>query len=133
VINSDDVKLLQTLNNLLSNAVKWSPNGSTIDTAVAEEDYQVTITVQDHGIGIPEKLQSVIFQKNTPASRPGLSGEKSIGMGLYIAKKLVELLNGKISFESKEHEGSVFTITLPKHPVSNLNGNSSRYSQGDAS
>lgn len=113
-INADDVKFLQIANNFISNAIKFSPANSTIEITIAETLEEVFITFKDQGIGIPKSLQDVLFQKNTPASRPGLNGEKSIGMGLYIVKKLTTLMNGKIDFESEENSGTTFTLTLPK-------------------
>lgn len=112
--SNDDVKFLQVLNNLISNAIKWSPSQSVIEIGIKTHDGSFTITVRDHGIGIPEDLKSYLFQKYTPAARDGLRGEKSIGMGLYIVKKLVSLMNGTITFESKENEGTIFILTLPK-------------------
>ena len=114
-VNSDDVKFLQIINNLLSNAVKWSPAGSTIEIGVQESAEQVVVSVSDRGVGIPEQLQAHVFQRNSIASRPGLNGEKSIGMGLYIVKKLVNLLQGNIWFESKVNEGTTFFIRLPRN------------------
>jgi two-component system sensor histidine kinase VicK len=116
-ISNDDVKFLQVLNNLISNAIKWSPSGSTIEIIIDDSGDTFNLTVSDHGIGIPDKLQDQVFKKYTPASRLGLKGEKSIGMGLYIVKKLVGLMDGAISFKSKENEGSSFTLSLPKEEL----------------
>jgi two-component system sensor histidine kinase VicK len=69
-----------------------------------------SVACEDNGIGIPERLKPVLFEKYTPASRRGLRGEPSIGMGLYIVRKLVSILNGKITFESSEGKGSTFVI-----------------------
>lgn len=113
-ISTDDVKFLQVVNNLLSNAVKWSPSGSTIEIILHDEDRYCSITVRDYGVGIPDHLKSVIFQRNSPAGRPGLRGERSIGMGLYIVSRLVALMEGTITFESAENEGASFTLRLPK-------------------
>jgi two-component system, OmpR family, sensor histidine kinase VicK len=116
-IINDSVKFLQVVNNLLSNAIKWSPSGSRIDINVDNQTQKVTIEVKDPGIGIPEEFRSVLFQRNTPASRPGLRGEKSIGMGLYIVKKLVNLMGGKLSFQSEENEGTTFRLQFPGEDV----------------
>jgi two-component system, OmpR family, sensor histidine kinase VicK len=116
-INNDDVKFLQVMNNLISNGVKWSPTGSAIDIIVEDRDDYVSIAVKDPGIGIPDQFKGQIFQKHSPASRVGLRGEKSIGMGLYIVKKLVSLMGGTLHFESQEKKGTTFTITLPKEEL----------------
>ena len=113
-VGNDDVKFLQVINNLLSNAVKWSPAGSTIQTHVSENEKYVIISVTDSGIGIPDRLKPFLFQRNTPASRPGLKGEKSIAMGLYIVRKLVILMGGEITFTSEEGKGSIFNFSMLK-------------------
>ena len=71
------------------------------------------ITIKDDGIGIPEKLQPYIFNQFTKAGRKGLKGENSIGLGLHISKTIVEQHHGKLLVESKENEGTMFTILLP--------------------
>lgn len=113
-INNDDVKFLQVVNNLLSNAVKWSPAKSVIEVIVREYESFITIDFHDHGVGIPKELQETIFQKKTQAMRPGLRGEKSIGMGLYIVKKLVGLMGGTVTLESEENKGTRVTLTFSR-------------------
>lgn len=113
-ITTDSVKFFQILHNLLSNAIKFTPINGKIDIIVDEAEEYFTITIRDNGIGIPEQLQPVIFQPRTPAGRTGLKNEKSSGLGLSIAKKLVEIMGGKIWFESKEQQGTSFFIQLPK-------------------
>jgi two-component system sensor histidine kinase VicK len=113
-ISADDVKFGQIIHNLLSNAIKFTHDDGKIVINVAGQARSLTVTVTDNGIGIPEYLQPYIFKKNTPAGRTGLKGEKSIGMGLYIIKELVELMDGEIEFESEENKGSKFTLTFPR-------------------
>lgn len=116
-VTLDDVKLLQVINNLMSNAVKWSSTNSLIELRVQEATDRFSISVLDEGVGVPEHLQRFLFDKNSRASREGLRGEKSIGMGLYIVKKLVSLMDGTISYESDEGKGSSFTVTFNKESV----------------
>lgn len=113
-VSSDDVKFFQIIHNLLSNAVKFTPANGTVSVDVRDAEKTFTVTIADNGIGIPEHLQRDIFERNTPAGRPGLKGEKSIGMGLYIVRKLVELLQGEIKFTSQENAGTAVNVTLPK-------------------
>jgi two-component system, OmpR family, sensor histidine kinase VicK len=117
-IDNDDVKFMQVVQNLLSNAIKFTKPDGTIEVLVKGTKRKVRIDFKDNGIGIPENLKPVIFEKYTPAGRPGVGGEKSIGMGLYIVRKLVNLMQGRIFYESQEHVGSVFTIEFPldSHP-----------------
>lgn len=112
-INTDDVKLLQVINNLVSNAIKWSPVGGVIEIRVVLEEASAVILVRDHGVGIPDDIKPAIFEKHTRASRAGLRGEISTGMGLYIVKALIQLIDGEITFESREGEGTVFRVRLP--------------------
>lgn len=112
--NLDDVKLLQVLNNLISNAIKFSEENKKIIIRLEDHDHLLTIVVIDYGIGIPENLKPHVFERRGPAGRPGLNGEGSQGLGLSICKRLVELLNGSIWFESAEGRGSSFYVQIPK-------------------
>ncbi len=113
-INTDEVKLLQVINNLVSNALKFSPDEGPITITLSNEKTNVLISINDRGIGIPEAWHSLIFKRNSGIGRPGLRGERSIGIGLSICKDLVSLLSGNIWFESVEGAGSTFHVSLPK-------------------
>lgn len=113
-INSDSVKFFQIIHNLLSNAIKFTPENGRIDIAVEEGENDFTISVTDTGIGIPHHLHPLIFQPRTPAGRSGLKGERSSGLGLSIVKKLVEIMDGQLWFESDENKGATFFVRLPK-------------------
>ena len=112
-IELDNNKFMQVINNLISNAIKFTPDGGRIEVAVAEEPGRVVVTVADDGIGIPETMQPVLFERFTPARRPGLRGEKTTGLGMSIIKTIVELHEGRISCQSAEDQGTTFTIELP--------------------
>jgi two-component system sensor histidine kinase VicK len=112
-INTDEVKLLQVINNLTSNAVKFSAPDKVITIEVSENESEVIVSVKDGGIGIPDDLKPFIFQVQFGAGRKGL-GEKSIGLGLSISFNLIQLMKGKIWFESTVGEGSTFYFSLPK-------------------
>jgi two-component system sensor histidine kinase VicK len=112
-VSIDENKFQQVMNNLLSNAIKFTHEGGHIDIAVAEHTNNVRITVADDGIGIPEKLQPMLFEKFTRARRPGLRGEKATGLGMSVIRTIVGLHEGHIWFESNENQGSTFFIELP--------------------
>jgi two-component system sensor histidine kinase VicK len=114
-VSNDDVKFFQVIHNLLSNAVKFTAEKGKIVIKVINDDDTFSVSIADDGVGIPEFLQPYIFKKNTPAARAGLRGEKSIGMGLYIVKRLVELMRGELTFKSEEGKGSTFTVQFPKN------------------
>jgi two-component system, OmpR family, sensor histidine kinase VicK len=111
---TDEVKFLQVINILISNAIKFTTHGGTISIHIREQAQNIIIQISDDGIGIPESLHPFVFDYNTVAGRPGLQGETSSGIGLSIAKKLVNLMGGRIWFDSKEGAGSNFYISLPK-------------------
>lgn len=113
-VSTDDVKLMQILNNLISNSVKWTPSGRSIEIRLKETAEDLLISVSDPGVGIPKEIQPYVFQRNSIASRPGLAGEKSIGMGLFISRKLTHLIQGNIWFESEENAGTTFFVQIPK-------------------
>lgn len=107
-----DPKLLrQVFSNLLSNATKYSPVGSIIKVSAKRDSGQVTVTVEDHGIGIPQKDINSVFERYSRGSN--VTDISGTGIGLYLAKMVAELHAGKITVESMEGKGSVFTVSLP--------------------
>jgi signal transduction histidine kinase len=118
-ITADEPKLMQVINNLLSNAIKFTPqNGSVTITASAfgDDAKDVTITVKDTGLGIPQEYLPRIFDKFGPFQRSGTAGERGTGLGMSIIKRFVELHNGTITAESIPGSGSTFKIIIPLHP-----------------
>lgn len=110
----DDVKFFQVVNNLVSNAIKFTHDDGQVIVEASEKDATMVVSVKDNGIGIPEYMLPHLFRKNTPAARPGLRGEKSLGLGLYVIKKLVDVMEGSIAVESEEGKGATFTVVLPR-------------------
>lgn len=112
-INSDPVKFFQVIHNVLSNSIKFTRPNGIIEIIVQESDTFDVICIKDNGIGIPDNLKPFIFKERS-GGRIGLKGEKSSGLGLSIAQKLVHLMGGEVWFESTEQNGSSFYIKLPK-------------------
>ncbi|WP_207430635.1 PAS domain-containing sensor histidine kinase [Sabulibacter ruber] len=110
----DDLKFLQAITNLISNALKFTPEDGQVTVSIEDKDFSILVKVADTGVGIPEKYHATLFEKFTPARRPGLRGEKSIGLGMSIVKTIVEWHKGEIWFESKENQGTTFFIRIPK-------------------
>jgi PAS domain S-box-containing protein len=108
-----DRKILRNvLLNLLSNAVKYSPEERGIQVSATVNNQQVTIAVKDQGIGIPESAQKDLFTKFYRAGNA--VNIQGTGLGLHIVKRYVELLEGHISFVSRENEGTTFTVDFPQ-------------------
>jgi two-component system, OmpR family, sensor histidine kinase VicK len=112
-VSIDDMKFMQVLNNIYLNAIKFTPEQGVITTRVEKKERTVLISIEDNGIGIPKHLQPFIFEKFTRARRQGLKGEKTTGLGLSLAKLIVEWHNGKIWFTSEENKGTTFFVEIP--------------------
>ncbi|RDV11960.1 PAS domain S-box protein [Pontibacter diazotrophicus] len=110
----DQDKFGQVITNLISNAIKFTRDGGVIAVDISEQETSVLIAVKDNGIGIPERYHDKLFEKFTPARREGLKGEPSTGLGLAIAKTIMEWHKGSIWFESEENVGTTFYIEIPK-------------------
>ena len=113
-VHVDEPKFIQVIQNLLSNAIKFTPEGGIINISITDRETDVLITIKDNGIGIPTHLQKDLFERFSKAGRPGLQGQKSVGLGMSIIKKIIEWHNGKIWFESAEKKGTTFYIEIPK-------------------
>jgi PAS domain S-box-containing protein len=98
--------------NLLSNAIKYSVEKDAIEIGITDHKEYCTISVQDHGIGIPEKDQERMFSRFFRAGN--VTNIEGTGLGLNIVERYLALLEGSLSFESKEGEGTTFFIKLPK-------------------
>lgn len=111
----DPHKFEQVLNNLISNAVKYSHPATTTTVGLTDvgEKEKVTVFVRDQGQGIPEEDLDKLFQPFEKVGVKPTAGEKSTGLGLAIAKKIVEGHNGTIRVESEVDKGTTFYIDLP--------------------
>jgi PAS domain S-box-containing protein len=112
--HADEDMLRQVLGNLLDNAVKYSPDGGTVAVRTQDAGPFVEIAVSDQGIGIPPEAQERVFEKFFRAD-PNLSrGVGGTGLGLYIAKELVDRMDGQITVDSSPARGTTFTVRLPR-------------------
>jgi signal transduction histidine kinase len=104
--------LEQVLSNLLSNACKFSPDEGRIGLKVEIQGEELLVEVSDDGIGISEEEQSRLFQ---PYHRVEQDRQKfpGIGLGLAVAKQIVEAHGGKIWLVSEPGKGSIFSFTIP--------------------
>lgn len=112
-VKADRQKLYLVLANLLSNAIKFTPKEGRIQVAVEAKGHEVWVSVRDTGIGIPRREQERIFDRFYQVE-PSLTRRfEGMGLGLSIAKGMVELHGGRIWVESVEGMGSSFTFALP--------------------
>lgn len=113
----DPNRLTQVISNLVSNAIKFSPPDTVIGVRTRQVMRRQLLEVADSGPGIPEEEMSMLFQEFSRLSPQPTGGEKSSGVGLSIAKHLVELHGGKIGAKSKIGHGSLFWVELPLQPI----------------
>jgi signal transduction histidine kinase len=113
---ADERKVKQILLNLLSNAVKFTPDGGQVGLAATGAGDGVTIAVSDTGIGIAPEDQAAIFEEFRQVGPEDARRQEGTGLGLTLAKKLVELHGGRIRVQSQVGQGSRFTFTLPARP-----------------
>jgi len=112
LVEADRDRLAQVVGNLLSNAIKYSPDGGVVHIEVRRSEARVRVTVRDEGMGIPTEQQRQIFTKffrGDAGRRLGIGGT---GLGLALAREIVEAHGGRIGFESGER-GSTFWFELP--------------------
>jgi signal transduction histidine kinase len=110
--NTDAPRVSQVLNNFLSNAAKFTQSGDVVEVRLRRLGDKARVEVSDNGIGIPVEAQNDIFNAFQQVN-PGTTGpKKSSGLGLSIAKQLMELLDGNVGFRSIEGEGSTFWMEI---------------------
>lgn len=119
-IIGDGVAMREVLRNLVDNAVKYTLPKGKIDVIMRETGKHYEIDVKDTGVGIPPQALPRLFTKFYRVHGGLESGSRGTGLGLFIAKSIVELHNGTIGVMSKEDVGSVFTVKLPKFNESEL-------------
>ena len=107
----DGALLKRILGNLITNAVQAMPNGGELTMRADQEASGTVITVQDTGIGIPDKVKPKLF---TPFFTTKSKGQ---GLGLAVVKRMTEALNGTVTFESKEGNGTTFIVRFPPQKI----------------
>lgn len=122
LVQADKHKISQVMDNLVGNAVKFSPVGGKIMVAAEQVDGEMKISVADNGMGIPKKDLPHIFDRFYRADNASTRTAAGMGLGLAIAKYVVESHGGKIWAESEVGKGSTFCFTLPLRGVMSKRG-----------
>ena len=122
IVWTDRLKFQKIFLNLLSNAIKYTPSGGRVEACVRwdeknPEGYTCHLSVKDNGIGIRREFLPHIFESFSQDQRPETRNIQGTGLGLAIVKRIVTQLNGQISVDSKEGEGSEFKVDLPLTPA----------------
>lgn len=112
MVDLDELALEHVISNLVSNAVKYAPEGSTVEIHAQADDRDVTITVRDHGMGIPPDEAPRVFERFYRGADRG-HGRRGTGIGLAIVQRYVELGRGRIWVDSEVGVGTAFSFTVP--------------------
>jgi signal transduction histidine kinase len=111
-----DIDMMQTVfRNLISNAIKFTESKGEVVITSSIQENEIHIAIKDNGIGMKPELASSLFQIGEMVSREGTSGEIGTGLGLILCKEFIEKHQGHIEITSALHEGTTFTIILPKN------------------
>ncbi|OGG75175.1 hypothetical protein A3A41_01055 [Candidatus Kaiserbacteria bacterium RIFCSPLOWO2_01_FULL_54_22] len=109
----DEVQMKLALQNLIDNAFKYTPAGGAVEIRIHPAPNSLVISVKDNGIGIPKEDQRLLFNKFFRAENAVRIETSGSGLGLFLAKKITEDHNGKLSVDSATGRGSTFFIQLP--------------------
>jgi signal transduction histidine kinase len=107
----DKIKLV--IENLINNSVKYTTSNGKVEIKIFKKDNFLMFEIKDNGVGIPEDQHKRVFEKFFRSDNAVKYQTEGTGLGLYIAKNIIEQLDGKIWFQSIENVGSVFGFSLP--------------------
>jgi signal transduction histidine kinase len=115
---TDRLKLKEVVTNLVTNALKYTELGAvTVQTRWLEREDVIEVIVQDTGIGMTPEVLASIFEPFTRAPETGGRCKGGVGLGLYIVRRLLDLLHGAIRVASEPGRGSTFTVRVPRQPT----------------
>jgi len=112
-IVGDEKRMEVVLDNFISNAIKYNKENGKVEIKVARDNRRALISIKDTGIGIPKNEQNRVFDKFYRSKEASNKETGGTGLGLYIAKNIIERSDGKVRFHSVEGEGSEFHFSLP--------------------
>jgi signal transduction histidine kinase len=116
LIKTDEDKVYEILSNLLDNSIKYSPDESRVIVRGRRQSNGVTVWVIDEGRGVPVELHEKIFERFYQVDQSSTRAVGGTGLGLYICRKLAEVIGGRLWLESSDHQGSSFCLWIPSTP-----------------
>ena len=116
LIKTDEDKVYEILSNLLDNSIKYSPDESRVIVRGRRQSDGVLVWVIDEGRGIPPELHEKIFERFYQVDQSSTRSVGGTGLGLYICRKLAEVIGGRLWLESSDHQGSSFCLWIPSTP-----------------
>ncbi len=114
---ADEDRLMQVLTSLISNAAKFSPDGEVVELSMVKRDNRIRVNVSDSGPGISRGFADRIFQRFAQEDSSSTRAKGGMGLGLNIARTLIEAMGGEIGFEPAPGGGATFFIELRDHVV----------------
>jgi hypothetical protein len=112
MVESDERRMKQIIMNFVSNAVKFTDEGA-IEIQVVEADEKLEVSVKDTGMGLKDEDMDMLFKQFSRIRVEGRTTVEGTGLGLYISKKMSDLLGGKVKVESEYGVGSKFSVIIP--------------------
>jgi signal transduction histidine kinase len=112
-VQGDETRLRQVLDNLVSNAIKYSPDGGTVEIGGSSDDTSATVYVRDEGVGLGAADQERVFERFFRVDGALSRRTQGTGLGLYLARAIVEAHGGHMDVQSEIGKGATFSFTIP--------------------
>jgi K+-sensing histidine kinase KdpD len=113
MVHTDAGKVHQIVSNLVDNALKYSPEGTRVEMAATPSSGGVTISVSDHGSGVPDDLRDQIFERFYQVDQSATRSVGGAGLGLYICRRMAEAIGARVWLEASDENGSTFSLWIP--------------------
>lgn len=112
-VQTDENKLRQIVSNFVDNAMKYTPDGTAVQLRATTSAERAVITVEDQGPGIPAQLHDRIFERFYQVDQSTTRTNRGTGLGLYICRRLADVMGAEVKLERSDERGSVFSLTIP--------------------